>query len=290
MRKLLILFFILFTANTIFSQDLVITSKGDSINCKITKVNSDNIYFTFKYEDEIRSRLMPLLKVEKHIFNYYAISEVPENKHIGHDNYNHFRLAINGGFGYRIGVIPDDISPEFKDYIKELKTGYVYSGDLSYFITKYIGFGLKYNFFNASNSMDDIYIEDMFGNRRYGKMSDDISITFIGPTFTTRFIKANKNDAIILNVGVGYLGYNNDLVIIDKYNISGSSMGLTFDFGYDIALSSDLALGIQLSIISGSLFQYTLDDGNTKEIIILEEGEFESLNRIDLSVGLRFGK
>ena len=290
MKKLLVIFFLVFTTNTIFSQDLIVTNEGDSINCKITKVKIDNVYFTFKYKNEFRSTLLPVVKIKTHKFNYYAISEVPKSKIVGVDKYNHFRLAISGGYGYRIGAISDDTPSDFKEYTKELKKGYNYSGDLTYFFTKYMGFGLKYNFFNATNSMDNIYVESMDGNRRYGKMSDDISITFIGPTFTTRIIKANKNDALIMNVGVGYMGYENNMVLIDKYKISGSSVGLTFDIGYDIELSSNLALGFQLSIITGNLFQYELDDGLTKKTIKLEEGKYESLNRIDLSVGLRFGK
>ena len=93
-----------------------------------------------------------------------------------------------------------------------------------------------------------------------------------------------------MNLSLGYMGYSNDKVIIDKYKMTGSTMGLSFDIGYDIGLSEKLSLGFQLSFLSGTLFEYDWNDGSTTETIDLEEGEYESLNRIDCSVGLRFGK
>ncbi len=290
MRKLLVLFFLIFTANTIFSQDLIVTNEGDSINCKITKVKTDNIYFTFKYKNEIRSTLLPLLQIKTHKFNYYAISEVPKGKSVGYENYQHFRLAVSGGYSYQLGQIAESVPYDFVNYTKELKSGYHYGADLTYFFTEPLGFGLKYYLFKTSNSIDNIYIEDLAGNRKYGSMSDDLSISFIGPTFTTRILNHNKKNAFLVNIAFGYMGYNNDKVIIEKYKMTGNSVGLAFEMGYDIELSESLALGFQLSIITGNLFEYQWDDGITKETIKLEKGEFESLSRIDLSVGLRFGK
>lgn len=89
---------------------------------------------------------------------------------------------------------------------------------------------------------------------------------------------------------LGYMGYSNNKVIIDKYKMTGSTMGLSYDIGYNIGLSENVSLGFLISFISGTLFEYDWDDGTTKETIKLEKGEYESLSRIDFSVGLRFSK
>ena len=93
-----------------------------------------------------------------------------------------------------------------------------------------------------------------------------------------------------MNLSLGYMGYSNDKVIIDKYKMTGSTMGLSFDVGYDIGLSENLSLGFQISFLTGTLFEYDWNDGRKTETIKLEKGEYESLNRIDFSVGLRFSK
>ena len=290
MRNILIIALLILIANTIYSQDLIVTNDGDSINCKITKVKTDNIYFTFKHKDEIRSTLLPKSSVKTYQFQYYQTSEVPKEKVVGYENYQHFRLAVNGGYSYQTAKIAESVPSDFKDYIKELKSGYHFGGDLTYYFTEPLGFGIKYYLFKSSNSLDNIYVEDINGNRTYGKMSDDLNISFIGPIFSTRLLSHDKKNAFLMNLSLGYMGYSNDKVIIDKYKMTGSTMGLSFDVGYDIGLSENLSLGFQISFLTGTLFEYDWNDGTKTETIKLEKGEYESLNRIDFSVGLRFSK
>jgi hypothetical protein len=290
MKKLFILALLIVAANSIYSQDLIVTTDGDSINCKITKVKTDNIYFTFKHKDEIRSTLLPITKIKIHQFDYFQTSEVPKDKVVGYANYQHFRIAINGGYSYQTAKIAESVPSDFKNYIKELKSGYHFGGDLTYYFSEPLGFGFKYYLFKSSNSLDNIYIEDVDGNRTYGKMSDDLTISFIGPTFSTRLLNHDKSNAFLMNISLGYMGYSNDKVIIDNYKMTGSTMGLSFDIGYDIGLSENLSLGFQVSFLTGTLFEYDWNDGTKTETIKLEKGEYESLNRIDFSVGLRFSK
>ncbi|MFV0268376.1 MAG: hypothetical protein ACK5HT_14710 [Draconibacterium sp.] len=273
-----------------YSQDLIITTKGDSINCKITKVKKDHVYFTFKHNTEVRSTLLAVSDVKYHQKNFYEIAAVPKNKVIGFGNYLRFRVAINGGFSYETAKVGDNVPADFKDYVKDLKSGYHYGGDITYYFSEPLGVGLKFNQFNSSNDID-IYLDDEYGNRTYGKMSDDLSISFIGPMFSTRLLSNSKKNAFLLNLAMGYMGYSNDKVIGGyKYDMTGSSFGMALDLGYDIGISEKLSLGFQLSLFAGSLTKYKQDDGISVETVKLEKGSYESLNRIDLSVGLRFNK
>jgi hypothetical protein len=228
--------------------------------------------------------------IKTHHFDYYQTSEVPKDKVVGYENYQHFRIAINGGYSYQTAKVAESVPSDFKDYISELKSGYHFGGELTYYFTEPLGFGLKYYLFKSSNSLDNIYLEDTDGNRTYGKMSDDLTISFIGPSFSTRLLSHDKKNAFLMNLSLGYMGYSNDKVIIDKYKMTGSTMGLSFDIGYDIGLSENLSLGFQISYLTGTLFEYDWNDGIKTETIKLEKGEYESLNRIDFSVGLRFSK
>ena len=171
-----------------------------------------------------------------------------------------------------------------------MKSGYHFGCDLIYYFSEPLGFGFKFYQFKSSNSLDDIYIEDIDGNRTHGRLGDDLTISFIGPTFSTRLFNHDKSNAFLLNLSLGYMGYSNNKVIIDRYKMTGSTVGLSFDIGYDIGLSENLSLGFQVSYLSGTLFKYELNDGITTKTIDLEEREYESLNRIDFSIGLRFGK
>lgn len=290
MKKILFLLFFLNCFISVFAQDLIVTKDGDSINCKITKITKDNIYFTFRHKNEIRHTLLPVTELKDHQSDYFQVSDIPKEKQPGKRNYPHIRIAFNGGYGYRTSGISSTVPSDFRDYTKELFSGYQYGGDFTYYFSETLGMGLKYSSFNASNSLDNVYVEDSNGNRRYGKMSDAIKISFVGPGFSTRFLNRNKKNAFLMNMALGYMGYKNNFMLVDPYKMNGSTMGIAFDFGYDFTISKNLILGAQISAISGVLTGYQLNDGNTTQKIDLEKENYEGLNRIEISVGVRFSK
>jgi hypothetical protein len=288
MKRTIIFILLVFLANSLNSQDLIVTNEGDSINCKITGLKKDHIYFSFKHKDEIRSTLLSVKDIKEHQFNYFKETEVPDDKVIGFVNDERLRIAINGGYSYQTAKIADGVPADFRNYVKELKSGYHFSADFSYFFSESMGFGLKYCLFKTSNSLDNIYIEDNDGFRIYGKMSDDLNISFIGPSFSTKMSNQSNGNTFIINFSLGYIGYSNDKVIISNYKMTGSTLGLALDIGYDIKLSRNFSLGFQISSITGALSEFDWNDGTTTETIKLEKGKYESLNRLDFSVGLRF--
>ena len=288
MKKLLLFLVGLFLTLISFSQDLIVTGSGDSINCVITKVKKDYIYFTFSHNGDIRNTLLPVSDVPSFQKGYFETPEVPPEKIKNNINYQRIRIALNGGFGYQTAKIGDNVPNDFRDYVKKLKSGITFGGDITYYFSETMGAGVKYSLFHSSNSLDNIYIENAEGERRYGAMSDDLNISYIGPSFSTRLLNHKKSNAMISSISLGYMAYNNDKVMVDKYKMTGSTLGLSFDLGYDIKIADKISLGIQLSYTSGTLFNYKWDDGNTIETIELEAGSYEGLNRIDLSVGLRF--
>lgn len=98
-------------------------------------------------------------------------------------------------------------------------------------------------------------------------------------------MKVNKYSIL----SVGYMGYSNNKVIIDNYKMTGSTAGVSVDIGYEYRLSKNLWLGLQISLLRGTLVRYDWSDGINTYPVKLHEEEYESLNRIDFSAGLRFG-
>jgi len=288
MKKVFATFMFLFSISFAFSQDLILTSQGDSINCKITKIDKDYVYFTFKYEDEIRNTLLPISSIKEHQVNFFEKAEVPVGNVTGLKNYKRTRIALNGGYSYLVAKINENVPSDFKDYFKKLKSGYHLGADFNFFISESWGLGVKGVYFHTSNSIDDIYVIDLQGNTRYGEMSDNINTYFIGPSFLNRMISANRKGALIMNFSLGYLGYVNNNVIVDRYKLTGSTVGMVMDIGYDFTISENLSWGLQASWLVGTLTKMTVDDGTSVQTIEFEKDQYESLSRLDLSVGLRF--
>ncbi len=283
MKKSLILLLIMILTDSLYAQDMIVTHEGDSINCKITKVKKDNIYFTFMYKNEVRRTLLPLSSLKVHQFNFYSKSEIPNDNNGSYKrNYQRFRVAINGGYSYQLAKVGINVPDGFKNYFKELKSGYHFGGDIIYYFTEYLGVGIKYSAFRTSNKMNISSTNNQTGEIINGIMSNDLTISFIGPTFSTRYLNHNKSNAFHFKSSIGFMGYSDDKKIITDYKITGRTLGIAFDLGYDIGLSKNLSLSVQASAIMGVLYKYNQYDG----IKTLEKSKYESLNRADLSIGL----
>ncbi|HNW51041.1 MAG TPA: hypothetical protein PKH79_08165 [Prolixibacteraceae bacterium] len=266
---------------TLRAQDLIITSDGDSLNCKITKIKPEKIYFTFKYKDEIRNTLLPMYKVKYHQSNYFQQSEIPSTITGNKEIYPRFRAAINGGWSYRTARVSDNVPSGLKEYTKNLKSGLNYGVDLTGFFSEQIGIGLKCQNFRSKKEMD---------GSQYGNVSDDISICFIGPMMSTRLLNDTKKNGWFFNLGVGYLGYKDDAYVNSNMTIKGATAGICWEIGYDIGISKNMSIGFQLSSIGGTLTGYDVSNGYTTQTIQLDKENQEGLHRFDFSVGLRFTK
>jgi len=306
MNRLILLLLMTFAIGGLSAQDLIVLQKGDSINCDITKIKQDYIHFTFVKEGKPMNTLVSLSEVKDfHVdyytkgkkvkegleVDYYEIEEPTASlreKVKAHSHVPNWRFAFQGGLSWRTAKTADGIPSEFDDYYKDLKSGLQFSADLAYYINESWGIGFKFSRYASSSSLDNVYMEDEDGNLHYTRLSEDIAISFLGPTLATRFLNDLNGNAFILNFSLGYMGYDNDMTLFGDFNLSGSTVGMAFDIGYDIMLSDNVALGFQASYYGGVLTKYEISDGTSIETIELEEGEYEGLQRLDLSAGLRF--
>lgn len=286
MKKFYFILILLLSVNFLKAQDLIITSENDSLNCKITKIKGDHIYFTFVKDGEIRNTLISKNDVKQYSKNINGNPDETQINKSFNRTYSVFRLAVHGGFASRLGKVQD---ADLKDYMKDLKKGMNYGFDASFFISESVGFGIKYQAFNSSNSLSNVIMDhDGDGITSTGTISDNIAITFIGPTYTTRLASSREN-AFISTFGLGYIGYKDNAKVFNyPTEITGSSLGLALDLGYDFKISKNLFFGVQCSYISGVLTKMTVGSGPYSQEIELDKENRENLSSLNISAGLRF--
>ena len=258
------------------AQDLIITYDDAELNCQITRIRDGNVYFIL----DNRNRVLSLEDVEYYEFDYFSNTRGNTQTYFEDEALaSKIRIALNGGWGYRTAKIGKNVPPEFVSYMKELRNGYSLGLNATYYFREKIGTGIKFNYFGSKNSS---YTASYYGD-------DNISIYFIGPTFGTRQLNQNRRNGFIFNVGLGYLGYyDKGIVNSQRLIIKNGTLGVAWDVGYDIGLSDDFALGIQLSFISGYLTSLKVSDGRETRKVKLEKDDYENLSTLNLSVGLRF--
>ena len=97
--------------------------------------------------------------------------------------YSKFRFGLEGGGGFRLGKISNDVPDDFKSYTKKLRRGFVYGADATWFFKEFMGVGIRYKAFSASNGAT-VTVTDDYGQSTSGKMKDNITISFVGPMYS----------------------------------------------------------------------------------------------------------
>lgn len=289
MKKTITLFAIIICFITAKAQDLVLTNTGDSINCKITKVEYNNVYFTFKRNNEIKSTLISNSELKEYKYKYYSTSLLPANKIFNNQKYSHWRYGFNIAYGYQTAKSNPNQNQLERDYSDGLRSGYSFSADVTYFIKENLGIGLKYNRFNTSNSLNNVTFTPLnAGPTKFGTLSDEVKIDFIAPYFSVRQISNNEKNALLMGIALGYIGYNNNYLRADKFTDTSSSFGMMLDLGYDVGLSKSTALAFQLSYLASTLSYMDVNDGSKTVRQTFDKNSLIGLGRVDVSIGLKF--
>ena len=203
-----------------------------------------------------------------------------------------FLFLANIAQSYRLASSPDGLNSEQKKYFRDLKSGISYDLTAYYVKDGRNGFGVKYNVYQSSGTIKNQSIILNDGTVISGAFSDDISITFIGPSIILSENESARTGEANLELAIGYIGYqNNSKIIGNPLKITGGNLGMIGGMGYHFRLAPNFLIGPQVNFIGGMLkkLKYTYADG-TSETIKLNEEEYENLWRIDLAIGakLRF--
>lgn len=183
---------------------------------------------------------------------------------------------------------PDGIPTLLEDHITEIRSGVHLAADVHGFIKTTVGLGLRYSRFNTSHSIFPIQIEDDMGNIVIGELKDDIKVHYIGPSLMYRSNPSINGSFGYFGYSLGALVYDNRARIIEDFRIQGQAFGISIFSGFDIALNENVALGMEVSLVSGSLGKIKITDNfGHSESIKLDNENRESLARFDIGAGLR---
>ncbi len=300
MKYLIVLVFFLFSLVKLnIAQDLIVLNTGDSLNCMITSVDNKYVYFAYKNENgNLMSTALPKTKIKDFKREYYGKiqSDEPKNQYFKNPSSQTIKLFENpkviicahGGLSYLIAKLPENLPSGFDEYYRNLKWGIHWGADLKVFLNKKLGIGFKHTVFTTTNSINVMVVDTTTGQTLYGILKDEIKVKFYGPTFFITSTSPTGRWVFMASVSIGYLDYKNHFTLIDKYLLTGNTIGVCYDLNIDLRLDKNLAISAGISMLEGSLSQMIMDDGVSRQTINFDEGEEEGLSRFDFSVGLKW--
>lgn len=279
------LFFIIVTLTTAFltmpvqGQDLIVTTTGDSINCKITRQRADFVYFTYMKERQVQNTLIPAEQVAALHRKFYSTPEIPAGT-VVKTRTGQWVGGLYGGYSYRLSKLSDKLPYQFKDHYKKLKSGLGVGGDVHYFFSENLGFGVRYDFNRYTNNEPSI-------------ADEEIKMHYIGLSMLNRLTLKNDRKRLYTGLNMGYQSYG-DMITGRMYpsgvHITGKTMGIGFEIGYGEKIGAAGELYGSIGMQAASLYKLIVDSGGVKQKLELEKDEAEGLSRLELRIGLKFGK
>ncbi len=270
------------------AQDLIVTSEGDSIDCKITRITDEFIHFSVIDKSGVllmRSRL-PLSKVayyeQSDTQNTSEPMDVPQRKDeelvaIEYFDPATFRLSLTSGYTYQLGGY-EGLPGSYKSQVQSL---WNFGGELNYFISETIGVGAKYSHIRTKANED------------------------FGPPFSTAFGFVSLRDERIrfnyIGMSLIFRNFNSDDQIINyylsggiiKYRTDGFGDGVPFyqegdTFGFILGVSYDFVLTQSFGLGFGAELNVArMSEFDNNGMVVLTDF---NLTRFDFTIGIRLFK
>ncbi|MFC2107661.1 hypothetical protein ACFLRY_04945, partial [Bacteroidota bacterium] len=178
--------------------------------------------------------------------------------------------------------IPDIYSPQEKDHMEGLRSGFSFSGDVDFYMLKYFGIGLKYNYFYKRNT-SELIVSNAQGIPVSLNVDSKLSLNYIAPKIVARLISPDNLHVIIAGISAGYYRYLHLMKFDDQFEIRGSSLGYAFDFGYEYILFKNFAIGLNASCIFGQINEFYINQDKSEYY-----KDWSDITQINIGIGIRY--
>tara|TARA_B100000780_G_C21116235_1_gene451644 strand:+ start:1409 stop:2344 length:936 start_codon:yes stop_codon:yes gene_type:complete len=288
-----ITFTLLLIGSISFAQnhpDLVVLKSNDSIKCSITSIEMNHFEVKTIISNQERTVTIQRSDIQFYQKNYYSDSfkyNQPNPIEKPPKELYHFRLGFTGGWGYRLASITSGLDPAIEDHYKRLKSGYFFQVQGEFFINENIGIGGIYVFNEATSSIDNVSLIFTQQNLRFvGTLRERVTIQSYGPMLSIRSPFLSEFSTINAHIGLTYNDYENQITDITDIKITGNSVGAYVGVDFDFELQPHIILTAHASTNLSNVNRLSYTGPDSTYTIT---GYPESLNRLDLGIGIHFG-
>ena len=280
MRKIIVCLLLLVYFITVKAQDKIITTKHDTISCKIITISTSRIFYEQTEADKVTGKSISIDEVE----GYTRQPKTLANNQYYADNYGYiakrmhprkhfwtFNLAL--GNSYMHELFENLEVAEIDDYYLQLKQGIHLNANALY-VSANVNVRQYINFVGPS-----VLFQQYLGQKHKLKLTENLATGFLAYRF-----EQQKTVDIPSN---SYFYTNTDNALTTGKTI-GATMGLTAEY----FIRPNLSVGVGGSFLYGKLtnvtWEYKNSNGDSEEETHEEMDEPLNLSRFDYSVVLRF--
>ena len=295
------------------AQDQIITSKGDTIFCKIVTMNTSRIFYEQTDGTKITGKSIALDEVVSYSCQTETIakqtqlnrSEIVERRRTVPEKRIIFELSVGvSNMPWLLGSVG---SSEMNEAYEQLKKGLGVGVSVHNLFTSSIGFGLQYSFFSSGYSGNSFQVIDpTYPIYMVGNIQSRQYINYVGPSVLfQQFLDPNHKLKLSETLSVGVLSYRNEeqfsmdipsssSYTTSSYNVLGNGLTIGGRLGCSVEylVLPYLSVGVGGSFLYGQLstmnLEYRDSGGNSESIPNQKLDNSLNLSRFDYGLVLKF--
>jgi len=257
------------------AQDMLVTINRDTLNCNLGKLNKDNQYPIEFIVDEDKGELLTgYIHMDSVLFFRKSMFRSLRDNRL-RPWYSMVDLGLEAGVAHQFGAfrMEDDLTDKSPF---ATRTGWYVGADLTLYVTKPVGYGLKYNYRSL--------------------LDGDIIYHYVGPAMVIRRFTNKRSHLFFgLSAGLGYMEQKNAPVeyflIRPKIELHASCLAGDVSVGYHLNLSRSVSARFKLSGIIGypgfvKVLNSPVVNKGDKQVDIGLYGN--NINSVNLTVGFTF--
>lgn len=185
-------------------------------------------------------------------------------------------FGLNAGYAHRLFRAGQVTSHDEQEYIKDLKSGIAFGGDIAWFPWKHVGFGLRYEMYKGNAKRDS-------------SQSEKVTIQHLSGAVIHRSFLKNGKTAILTSLLLGYQPYENRSAVgRQELTFSGKTMNWGVSVGIEQPISPKFALNLTGTAMMGAIYRLQRKTAINTETLHLSKDDSVDLSRFSLTLGFRF--
>ena len=305
-------------------QDKIITTKNDTIFCRIISVSQTYIQYEQKSDKQnVIGKFIPIEQIQEYSHNSQGqkISENSPDINQWAEPFQRWRIGLQGGGAHLLSSFASSKSSmqeagipqsQIDDYHKQLRNGIYAGANIHYMIFPFLGFGVSYSLFSTSIQMnynirsnDYYYGYDIPSFYSMGE-KDKIYVNYIGPSVIFQhWLDKNHRFRLNAELTVGYIRYREEdrldpyqyvgYLILNRssgsgYNLltKGNSLGGNMQVSLEYYPLSWLSVGVNAGFFTTTFKTLNLSNSDTSIEQKLDRADYLNMSRLDYSIGLQF--
>ena len=272
MKRFTVFVLSVFSCLSLYSQDLIVKSDKDSIDCLIQRRTNNHIVYIKGSGWRSKTDSISVNNVISVNKGYFMFNNSVRKKH----SYNRKTPigSVSVGYGYMLGDTPSGVDDQQKKFINTLRQGINIDAEIYYPMYRYSGLGVKGSYYRSSASMYNI--------------SETINSYYIGPALCMSYKKSRRRYGLASTLSLGYTFHHDNLNLYDL-KIKAKALTFYFDIGATYYLSRYITVHPKIGIIKSSTSKIEISALNSGYIDGRVNG-IMSLSRVFVSLGFRIGK